>query len=491
MGAHRSTRRPRRAASTTAPPTSASIPRRRPTTGTWRGLRGTCRTCRGTTAGSSLADVATGATAAIVPTGAVQQPRWLSDGTLATVRDDDGWLNVWADGDAARGRAVRARRPVVGAGAAVVRRVARRTPAGVHPQRGRLRPVVRRRPGVRRGGRRRPRRPRAAVVGRRTARRAAHRRTHTDAGRRVRHGDVGAHGARRRAARGWEDARPGRTRAGRDHRPGRGDGARPAVHGRPAARAAVLGARRTDRPVAGDVPAADRLLAQRGLGRARTRSPRLHRTRPRLPTGDAAALGRARRRRRRRRHRTRPPAPGWADTGHDRRARRQRRRVHRARRGRGAPGPGRRRGGVVPGDRSRRSRRAQPPLRAALDDRARRRAARPRSTATANGRRSPTPSGLAGVPVLLLHGDSRPGRARSSRARGSPPRSRPRAATSSCTSIPARVTASASPSTSSTSTSGWASSSSVSPDPAGATGSVAGRDRDLPGLRPRTPSATS
>src|SRR6185312_1358618 len=27
--------------------------------------------------------------------GSVQQPRWLADGTLASLRDDSGWLNVW------------------------------------------------------------------------------------------------------------------------------------------------------------------------------------------------------------------------------------------------------------------------------------------------------------------------------------------------------------------------------------------------------------
>ena len=41
-------------------------------------------------------DLLTGATSQLRPAHAVQQPRWLPDGTALAVRDDRGWLNVWA-----------------------------------------------------------------------------------------------------------------------------------------------------------------------------------------------------------------------------------------------------------------------------------------------------------------------------------------------------------------------------------------------------------
>ena len=72
--------------------------------------------------------------------------------------------------------------------------------------------------------------------------------------------------------------------------------ARPPVRRRRRAHA-VLDPRRTDRPVAGRVPAACRLLVVAGVGRARPRSARQHGPRPRLPAGAARRVGPARRRR--------------------------------------------------------------------------------------------------------------------------------------------------------------------------------------------------
>ncbi len=299
--------------------------------------------------------------------GAWQQPRFAADGTLAGVHDGTGWLNVRL-GDRSRGaRAVRAGRPDVGAGPAVLRRRAVGPPRRLRPQRGGLRPAGRRRRVDGRARRRRPGRPLVAVVARPPARRAAHRCADTDRGRGVRHDDVGADRRRRRAGPGLGRRRPGRARAGAGDGGRRCRAARPAVpQPAPERTAAVLGARRPDEPVGGRVRAPAGVLGRPGLEPARPRSPRVDRPRARVPAGAARTLGRARRRRHR--HAAGPgPAARGRTAGDDGRRRWLGRRHGGARdadrRGGGARGRWRRR---LPGHRPRRAGRSQPSLRGPL-----------------------------------------------------------------------------------------------------------------------------
>ena len=129
----------------------------------------------------------------------------------------------------------------------------------------------------------------------------------------------------------------GRGRARRRHP------LRPAIRRRSRAHA-VLGPRRTDRPVAGRVHAASRLLVVAGVGRARARSARLDRSRTCLPAGVAGRVGAARRRR----HGGDARAPhdrGWSTPERDGDDGQLVGRADRARRARSAPRAGG--GGVV------------------------------------------------------------------------------------------------------------------------------------------------
>ena len=222
-------------------------------------------------------------------------------------------------------------------------------------------------------------------------------------------------------------------RAGRGHGAATAPSCTPGAYCAPSRGAAVLGARRADRPVAGDVHAAARLLAGAGLGRAAADHRGSTGHGRALPAGDAGAVGRARRRRRRRRLAAAQPPAGrrraatvvsWA----------QRRRVHRARRRR-APPP------VWSPASSRRTRydlarsgRAQPPLRAPLDDGLVGGCRRPPSGRAPSGRRSHTPSvsprACAAAPRRRRSGGA--GRAEPAAGRGVGRR----AATSNCASIP-------------------------------------------------------
>ncbi len=81
--------------STTDRPTSASTPRSRSTGPPRCGPRGTCRTCRGTRPASSTSRSTDRDARVSVGAGGVHQPRAMPDGSIITVRDDTGWLNVW------------------------------------------------------------------------------------------------------------------------------------------------------------------------------------------------------------------------------------------------------------------------------------------------------------------------------------------------------------------------------------------------------------
>ena len=220
----------------------------------------------------------------------------------------------------------------VGHGPTVVRHLAGCPTDRVHSQRARVRSAVCRRGRHSDDRRGRPRRARPALVAGRPAGRAAIGRAHTDPGGGLRRLDMGAQrrgdrSAERLGGAATRRARPGGDRGRRwQHAP------RPAVPRRRSDRSAVvLAARRPDRPVAGHVHAAHRLLALAGLERARARSPWLDRPRARLPAGAAWSLGRARRQRRRRRDHPCPRAGlGLAGAHGDRRI--VCRRVHRARR---------------------------------------------------------------------------------------------------------------------------------------------------------------
>ena len=341
---------------------------------------------------------------------AVQQPRFAPDGTPMRVHDGTGWLQVWW-GDrplVAGGEPVEHADPSWGQGQASYavapdgRRVAfTRNERGF----GRLcvADVDTTAPSRRSPGDARP-----AVVAGRPAGRAAHRRPDTDAGRRLRHRHVGTPSRRRRTGR-----RLGRRRRSSSRSPSRSTTTATTLHARrycsPRTERRSAPARdaprRADRPVAGDVHAAARVLGRPGLGRPGARPPRLDRPRPGLPAGAPRPVGRARRRRHRGVDRPRPRLR-LVRAGAHRRDGRLVRRLHRARRARAASRPGRRRGRPVPRDRPRRPGRPQPPVRGPLD-RAARRSARATPSCTPHDR----PRSLVGRivdPLLVLHGTADP-----------------------------------------------------------------------------------
>ena len=312
------------------------------------------------------------------PPAAVQQIRFMPDGTVVCLRDDTGWLNLWL-GDATAGRrAVRARRPQRG-GWASARSSCRPTVHRIAFTRNEqwVRPIVRgrRRDACRHRGR--PRRARPAVVaGRATRRVAVGARTPTqvvvydDA---TWERDVVAVGP----LSGWEDTAAGRARA----RGGRGGGRlhdpRPAVPRRRCRPIVCCAGCTVGRPISGRSRSCH--ASPTGARRAGTCScPTI--VAPPDTAGRTsrrcAALGRARRVRH---HRLASPTP--TPTAGDRR----RTRRSSARRPAGSPRSAslaqrpdlaRRRDRRLPGDRPRRPRRAQPSLRAALHRHARRPAAR-------------------------------------------------------------------------------------------------------------------
>ncbi len=102
------------------------------------GRPGRCPICRGTDRRSSSPPAGPGRHRA-TPGGHAAAARSLADGSLACLRDDSGWLNLWRAGiplalGASGRRAVGARRTLMGSRPAQLRRLAGRYADRVHPQ---------------------------------------------------------------------------------------------------------------------------------------------------------------------------------------------------------------------------------------------------------------------------------------------------------------------------------------------------------------------
>ena len=211
---------------------------------------------------------------------------------------------------AARRRADRARRPVVGIGPAFVRVVAGQLVDPLHPQRARVRVSLRRRHRYGRRTRARPRRARWLVVARRSRRRGALGRAYACAGRRARW-------------RGWRHGPPspaGRSAASRlsicqsrsrchgrptTVRRSTGDSCAPramSASDSESATAARVDPRRPDRPDHSRVEQPAAVLPRARVGGAVPRPSRVDRTRAGLHAGHGRTLGRPRHVRHRGRH---------------------------------------------------------------------------------------------------------------------------------------------------------------------------------------------
>ena len=142
-----STRRRRdRNGSTTAPPTSCFDPC--PTPGRQRCVVAGVERARhavGRVANPAVTFDRRAVSTSARPPASIQQIRFMPDGTMVCLRDDTGWLNLWLGDGPLVDEPFEHGGPTWGHGPAVVRRLSRRWPSRVHPQRARLRPAVCRR----------------------------------------------------------------------------------------------------------------------------------------------------------------------------------------------------------------------------------------------------------------------------------------------------------------------------------------------------------